>query len=52
MFPLNLNDDFSVGSAFRDKEGKWTYVFANATGLSKSIAVNNPLAGGRFDIYR
>ncbi len=51
IFPLNLNDDFSIGSAFRDKEGKWTYVFANATGSSKSIAVNNPLAEGRFDIY-
>ncbi|MGV8136961.1 MAG: hypothetical protein AB2L20_17255 [Mangrovibacterium sp.] len=52
IYPINLNDDFSIGSAFRDQEGKWTYVFANATGFSKSIAVNNSLAGGSFDVYR
>lgn len=52
IYPINLNDNFSVGSAFKDNSGKWTYIFANAMGSLKSIAVNNPIGEGSFDIYR
>ncbi len=52
IYPIDLNDSFSIGSAFKNNDGKWTYVFANATGSMKSVAVNNPLAKGVFDIYR
>lgn len=52
VFPIHLNDDFFVGSAFKDDNGKWVYVFANAAAVSKSISINNPLAKGNFKVYR
>lgn len=52
IYPIDLNDDFAIGTAFKDKEGKWTYVLVNATKSSKMLAVNNPSIEGRFDIYR
>jgi alpha-galactosidase len=52
IYPIDLNDDFAIGSAFKGRDGKWTYVFANATNDSKSLAVNNPLVKDHFDIYR
>ena len=51
IYPLDLNDDFAIGTAFKDKNGKWTYVFANAS-ASKLIAINNSSVKGSFDIYR
>ncbi len=52
IYPLDMNDQFAIGSAFKDTDEKWTYVFANATGTSKFLAVNNSSAEGGFDIYR
>ena len=52
IFPIDLDEDFAIGTAFKDKEGKWTYVFANGTDESKHIAVNNEAEKGRFDVYR
>lgn len=52
IHPVNLGDDFAIGSAFQDSSGKWTYVFANATDSLKSLAVLNKGVTGRFDIYR
>lgn len=52
IHPINLNDDFAIGSAFQDREGKWTYVFANPTHTIKTLAVSSPAASGIFDIYR
>lgn len=52
IHPIELNEDFTIGSAFKDSEGGWAYVFANATDAVKSIAVTNPAAGGKFTIYR
>jgi alpha-galactosidase len=52
VYPIDLNDDFSIGSAFRSTNGKWTYVFANATSSIKSVAINNSLEEGTFDIFR
>ena len=48
-----MNEDFFTGSAFKNNNGKWTYVFANATNSIKTVAINNnKLPEGTFDIYR
>lgn len=52
IHPIDLADDFAIGSAFLDERGKWTYVLANGTDSTKSIAVSNPTADGRFAVYR
>lgn len=52
IHPINLNDDFAIGSAFKDLDGKWTYVFANPTDSIRSLAVANPAARGVFEVYR
>ena len=52
IYPLPLNDDFAIGTAFKNKDGKWTYVFANATAVSKYITINNLSADGVFNIFR
>ncbi len=52
IHPIDLQDDFAIGSAFCDTTGKWTYVFANATDSTKSLAVANPSVEGKFAIYR
>lgn len=52
IYPIDLNDHYAIGSAFKDKEGKWTYILANATKSSKLLAINNPSIEGYFDIYR
>ncbi len=52
IYPIDLSDSFAVGTAFKNKNEKWTYVFANASESERSIAINNSLASGVFDIYR
>lgn len=52
IYPIDLGEDFAIGTAFKDKDGKWTYVFANGTAESKFIAVNNEAVKGEFDLYR
>ncbi|WP_298653367.1 hypothetical protein [uncultured Proteiniphilum sp.] len=52
IYPIDLYEDFAIGTAFKDKEGKWTYVFANGTDTSKFIAINNESIKGNFEIYR
>lgn len=51
IYPIDLGEAFAIGSAFKDKDGKWTYVFANATENRKMLAINNPSVSGSFDIY-
>ena len=51
-YPIELKDSFAIGSAFKNENGKWTYVFANATDSAKFIAVNSQLTEGTFQILR
>jgi len=51
VFPIDLEDEYAVGAAFKDEEGKWTYVFANATDEQKMLEVSNAEATGKFDFY-
>ena len=53
IYPLPLNEDFAIGTAFKNENGKWTYVFANATDATKYLSINNSsVEEGSFDIYR
>ncbi len=52
IYPIDLGEDFAIGTAFKGKDEKWTYVFANGCGESKFITVNNDAVKGKFDLYR
>ena len=51
IYPIDLGDDYAIGSAFEDENGKWTYVFANAGEAQKTLLIGNPEANGSFSIY-
>ena len=51
IYPIDLGEEYAIGSAFEDVDGKWTYVFANASDIRKMLAINNPETNGSFDIY-
>ncbi len=52
IYPIEFEDDFAVGSAFKDEEGRWTCLFANSADETKLLAINGLLGTGYFDIYR
>ncbi len=52
IYPLDLGEDFAIGTAFQNENGKWTYVFANGTNETKHIAINNENVKGKFEVYR
>lgn len=52
IHPIDLGEDFAIGSAFLGEDGKWTYVFANASDSTKSISVNNHSVNGLFSVFR
>lgn len=52
VYPIDLCECFAIGTAFKDKDGKWTYVFANGCDESKYIVVHNEAVKGKFDLYR
>lgn len=53
VYPIYLNNDYAIGSAFKGKDGKWTYVFANGnkSGDSMRIALKNGDVYGEFEQY-
>lgn len=53
VYPIDLSNDFALGTAFKGKDGKWTYVFANgnAEGEALKIALNSEAVDGEFDVY-
>lgn len=50
VYPIYLNNDFAVGTAFKGKDGKWTYFFANGndSGDSMKLALK---VSGEFEKY-
>lgn len=53
VYPLDLSDEHQAGSAFRDMNGKWVYVLANATATDDLIELKNShLTTARFDVYQ
>ena len=51
VYPIDLGEKYTIGSAFKDEDGKWTYVFANASDTQKLLAIDNLEATGSFDFY-
>lgn len=51
IYPIDLDEEFAVGSAFKSKEDKWTYVFANSSEIRKMLSIKKPEITGDFDIY-
>lgn len=51
IYPIDLNRDFAIGTAFKDTEGKWTYVFANGSKQEERFIMSNSAAGSKFDCY-
>lgn len=53
VYPLNMRDQFVAGTAVLDEDGKWTYVFANATDKVYEYSIKNSRNGsmGDFDMY-
>ena len=51
IYSIDLDEKYAIGSAFKDEDGKWTYVFANASDTQKLLAINNLDASGSFDFY-
>lgn len=53
VYPIYLNDDYAIGTAFKGKDGKWTYVFANGNeeGDSLQISFRNNNVYEKFNQY-
>lgn len=53
VYPIDLNNDFAVGSAFKGEDGKWVYVFANgnAEGEAIKLALQNGDLVGEYEMY-
>lgn len=54
VFPLNLDNEFAAGGAYRNQEGKWSYVFANNSDRAVSLNLDNQFKGGqnKCNVYR
>lgn len=53
VYPLDLKDEHVTGSAFLTAEGKWVYVFANASNDNIQMDLTNmQLEEGQFDVYK
>jgi len=53
VYPIDLKNDFAVGSAFRGEDGKWVYVLANgnADGETMKLALQNGSHSGEYEMY-
>lgn len=50
VYPIFLNDDFAVGTAFKGTDGKWVYVFANGNAEGESLKLSMQTSG-TFEKY-
>ena len=53
VYPIDLKNDFAVGSAFKGEDGKWVYVLANgnAEGDTMKLALQNGDVVGEYEMY-
>ena len=53
VYPLNLQNEYAAGSAFRSPSGDWTYVFANGSedDLEFYLVNENDSAAPALDMY-
>lgn len=54
VYPLDLQNEYAVGSAFLSEDGHWTYVFSNGSddNLEFNLYNANDKNPGDYDIYR
>ena len=54
IYPVDLKNEFAAGTAFKNKDGKWTYVFANGTASHLYIKLENKQgnADGEYAVYQ
>jgi alpha-galactosidase len=50
VYPIFLNDDFAIGTAFKGTDGKWVYVFANGNADGDALKLGIQTAG-TFEKY-
>lgn len=53
VYPIDLKNDFAIGSAFKGEDGKWVYVLANgnAEGDAMKLALQNGEIAGEYEMY-
>lgn len=51
VYPIECGDEFVAGTAFKNSNGKWVYVFANGSENNKKFAIYNPENFATFDKY-
>lgn len=51
IYPLEINNDFVAGTAFKAPDGKWAYVIANGSQAVYKAAISNYDNFGDFDLY-
>lgn len=52
IYPLDLKDDFAIGTAFKNVDGKWVYVLSNGSKEDRSLSIFNDQSTGKFSIFR
>ena len=50
VYPISLNDDFALGTAFKGMDGKWVYVFANGNAEGEAFKLSLTVEG-TFEKY-
>lgn len=51
IYPIGLKREFVIGTALKDTEGKWTFVFANGSYKEERFEINHIVADSTFDCY-
>lgn len=51
VYPIDIGDDFTVGTAFKNPDGKWVYAFANGSNETLKISLRNGENFGEFEYY-
>lgn len=53
VYPLNMKNQYVAGTSVLGEDGKWTYIFSNATDEARSYALTNSKHGGmnECDVY-
>ena len=51
VYPLDLKDELCAGTAFKNRDGKWTYIIVNESGRNLPVSIQTGIEGN-FDIYR
>lgn len=51
VYPIECGDEFVAGTAFKNSNGKWVYVFANGSEKNQKFAIYNPDNFATFDKF-